>query len=102
MKNRIVTIAALASLAFAPAAFASDKFEAVFDFAPVEVSTPEGAEKIYEELEAMIEKKCEPRESYEKFLNRSLTQACVDEAIDQAVADIGQPEVTAIHEARRG
>lgn len=102
MKTSIATIAVIASLACAPAAFASDKFEAVFDFAPVEVSTTEGAVKVYDELEAMIEEKCEPRDSYDKIFNRGLTEACVDDAIEQAVADMAQPEVTAIHEARRG
>ena len=102
MKTRIIAIAAIASLAFTPAALASDNFEFEFDFSPVEISSEIGAEKAYEELEAMIEEKCEPRDTREKVFYRALTEQCLSETLEQAVADINEPELTAVHKAKTG
>lgn len=102
MKTRLLAIAAIASLSLAPTALASDKFEFDFDFSPVEVSTEAGAEKAYTELEQMIEDQCEPNTVREKIHNRAATERCVSITIEQAVADIDEPNLTAVHKAKRG
>lgn len=102
MKIRIAAIAAIASLAFAPAAIADDTFEFDFSFSPTEVSSEIGAEETYEKLEAMIKDKCEPNTTREKIRYLADTQACVDETLNEVVAKMDKPEVTSIHEARRG
>lgn len=105
MKKAILPIFATLSLAVTPAAFASDKFEVEFDFSPVEVSTEEGAANVYSDLEAMIEEKCAPPSgirAIEKARQLAATEVCVDEALSDAIAQIESPEVTKIHEAKRG
>lgn len=102
MKTHIIALATIASLAVAPAAFASDKFEFDFKFSPVEVSTEIGAEKVYDALEEMIESKCEPDSTRAKIRERVYTEQCIRKTIEQAVADIDDPALTALHEDRRG
>ena len=102
MKTRIITIAAISAFALSPAAFASDKFEFEFDFSPVEISSETGAKEVYEELEEMIEENCEPVELKMRLQHRAATQQCIDNTIEQTVADLDQPELTAVHEAQRG
>lgn len=102
MKTRIITAAAIVSIAFSPAAFASDRFEIDFDYSPVEVATPEGAEKAYNKLEEMITDECEPNSARERVMERRATEECIDRALDDAVAKMDKPKVTSIHEARRG
>lgn len=102
MTFRIVAIAAIASLAIAPAALADDTFEFDFSFSPTEVSTDIGAEQTYEKLEAMIKDKCEPSTTREKIRYMADTEACVDATLTEVVAKINKPEITSIHEARRG
>ena len=75
MKTQIIALASIASLALAPAAFASDKFEFDFKFSPVEVSTEIGAEKVYEALEEMIKSKCEPDSQRAKIRDHAYTEA---------------------------
>lgn len=102
MKTRIATIAAIASLAFAPAAFASDKFEIEFSFSPVEVATADGAEKIYDDLEAAIKEECQPTNMRARIQRTLTTEACINATLDEAVAELDAPEVTKVHEIRRG
>jgi len=102
MKTRIIAIAAITSFALTPAALASDTFEFEFDFSPVEISSEIGAEEVYEELEAMIENKCAPTDNREKVVYRALTEECVTSTLEQAVADINEPELTAVHKAQKG
>lgn len=102
MKTYIIAIASIAGLCLTPAAFASDKFEFEFEFSPVEVNTEVGAESVYEELEAMIKDKCAPQHSLDKYRDRANTEKCVDETLKTAVSKLDNPEVTAVHKARRG
>lgn len=103
MKNTILPVFAALSLAIAPAAFASDKFEIDFDYSTVEVATAEGAEKIYSDLEARIENECEPAgPAFQRQRQRVSTSICVDRAIGEAVAQMQEPEVTKVHETKRG
>ncbi|MEO1475479.1 MAG: UrcA family protein [Pseudomonadota bacterium] len=101
MKTAIAT-AAIASLAFAPSAFAADRFEVEFTYAPAEVATEQGAEATYNELEAMIEEECAPNPAIRSFTQKAEADACVDQALADAVDQIDQIEVTRIHEERRG
>ncbi len=103
MKNAILPIFAALSLAVTPAAFASDKFEMEFEFSPVEVSTEEGAKQVYAELEAEIEAECTPDvDAIGQMRIRNAVKNCIDDTLDAAVAQMDQPEVTRIHEAKRG
>ena len=101
MKTALIT-AAIASLAFAPAALASERFEVEFSYMPAEVATPEGAKATYEELEATIERECDPATSTRSIAERAKQKRCVDDAIENAVNEIDVPELTRIHEASRG
>jgi len=103
MKTAILPIFAALSLAVTPAAFASDKFEIEFEFSPVEVATEYGAEQVYAELEAEIRNECTPTmRTIERIKRQNEIQDCIDEALDTAVAQMDQPEVTKVHEAKRG
>ena len=102
MKTHIIAIASIAGLCLTPAAFASDKFEFDFEFSPVEVSNETGAETIYEELEKMIEEKCEPKHALDKFRDRANTEKCVDITLETTVAELDNPDITAVHKTRRG
>ncbi|MEM9668112.1 MAG: UrcA family protein [Pseudomonadota bacterium] len=101
MKTAIAT-AAIASLAFAPTALAADRFEVEFNYAPAEVATKAGAKTTYNRLEKMVEKECAPVSGIRSFTQRSETELCVDQALADAVDQINQPEVTRIHQERRG
>ena len=103
MKRAILPIFAALGLAITPAASASEKFEVEFEYSTIEVATEEGAEKIYADLEAMIEHQCEadnsvvrPAKSYAR------KAACIDQSIASAVEQMQSPELTEIHKAKRG
>ncbi|MEO9969581.1 MAG: UrcA family protein [Hyphomonadaceae bacterium] len=105
MKKAILPIFAALSLAATPAAFASDNFEFEFEFSPVEVSTEDGAAAVYSDLETLIEEECAPLGNsapIEEFRYRASTKICIDQALSEAVAQIQSPEVTKVHEAKRG
>lgn len=102
MKTHIIAIASIAGLCLTPAAFATEKFEFEFEFSPVEVSTEVGAEAIYEELEKMIEDKCAPEDFIERYNGRRATEICVEETLETAIAQLDNPDVEAVHKARRG
>jgi len=103
MKTTILPVFAALSLAVTPAAFASDKFEVEFDYSPVEVASENGAEQVYADLEALIEEQCEPDGSaFEKMRQQTATRICVERTINDAVAQLEEPEVTKVHEAKRG
>ena len=103
MKNAILPIFAALSLAATPAAFASDKFEIDFEYSPVEVATEYGAKQVYAELEAEIEDECTPNvRPMERLKVIDETRACIEETLNAAVEQMDQPEVTKVHEAKRG
>ncbi|MEM7662502.1 MAG: UrcA family protein [Pseudomonadota bacterium] len=101
MKTAIAT-AAIASFAFAPAALAAERFEVEFTYAPAEVATEEGAEATYNELEAMIEDECSTSYVPRSYSEKAAADACIDQALANAVDQIDKPEVTRIHQERRG
>lgn len=103
MKKAILPIFAALGLALTPAAFASEKFEVEFEYSTVEVSTEEGAEKIYAELEAVIERQCEiDNWVVRPVKGNALEATCVDRSIADVVEQMQAPELTKIHEAKRG
>ena len=83
MRKAILPIFAALGLAITPAASASEKFEVDFEYSTIEVATEEGAEKIYADLEAMIEHQCEADglalsgRTLERLKSKARTAECV-------------------------
>ncbi|MEM6411362.1 MAG: UrcA family protein [Pseudomonadota bacterium] len=100
--KKALTAATIAGFALAPAALAADRFEVEFVYTPAEVATEKGAEATYNELEAMIEDECQPGHYTRTLRERAAIDACIDAAMANAVDQIDKPEVTRIHEQRRG
>jgi len=99
MKTRMIAIASLTALALTPTALASDKFEFDFHFSPVEISSEIGAKEVYEELKATIEKECEPSNHRERVFQRAEAEECMNDTLEQAIAAIDDPTLTATHKA---
>ena len=108
MRKAILPIFAALGLAITPAASASEKFEVDFEYSTIEVATEEGAEKIYADLEAVIEHQCEADglalsgRALERLRSKALTAECVDRSIASAVEQMQSSELAEIHKAKRG
>ncbi|MEM1151216.1 MAG: UrcA family protein [Pseudomonadota bacterium] len=92
---------ATVSLALAASAHAATNFTFDYSFDRERLSTANGAEQVLDELETRIEAEC----GHSMLTNRlpfakRLSEQCVAESLEKAVASIDAPHLNAAFEAR--
>lgn len=96
MHKAVILIAVAAALAPAGSTLASEKKTPVnFHLDRAALSTDAGAEAIYKSMRAKAAKKCDARGERVP----SAVSACADDLVAQWVEAVGDPKLTAVHEA---
>ena len=103
MKIRTAIFAALAlgGSAMSIAADNSDVPHAVVKFGDLDLSSPQGAARLYSRIDAAAREVCKPLDFNVRDLGtRTQVDACVHKAIADAVTKVAQPQLLAIYNAK--
>jgi UrcA family protein len=71
--------------------------EFTFQFAPTDLATPSGSDRVYGRLVQSARKACKSFGSGREIWRSELRDACQADLIDKVVAQIGRQELTARH-----
>ena len=103
MKIRTAIFAALAlgGSAMSIAADNSNVRQAVVKFGDLDLSSPQGAARLYSRIDAAAREVCKPLDFNVRDLGtRTQLDACVHKAIADAVTKVAQPQLLAIYNAK--
>jgi len=96
------TVVAITSMAaHAATADISGPQQATVRFADLNLSAQQGAETLYARIQSAARQVCGPEDDKNLALFQS-RRACVDKAIADAVAHVGNAQLRAVYEARQG
>ena len=103
LRRIAATAVCSALISFAAVSHAADTNEprkVTVKYGDLNVSSHEGAAKLYARIAAAAQRVCRPSDSRDLGSQEGLEQ-CIHTAIANAVTDVGQPELFAIYDAKQ-
>jgi UrcA family protein len=95
------TLVVFAAASSALAAQPADRLTKRVTYGDLNLESPEGAKALYSRLRSAAQEVCSPFDSKE-LSHRGAWRACVDGALEAAVAKIDKPLVSALHNQSAG
>jgi len=99
--NALIGGAAVVAFTGLAVAGPDDVPRVVVKYGDLDTQNGKGAEELYRRIKAAADKVCSHVEA-DRFFAYYAKKACVDDAIDRAVAQVGNPLVTALDRSKRG
>ena len=101
IETAILSVLASSLATICTAADSSDVPQALVKFGDLNLSSPQGAAKLYSRIAAAADEVCRPFDINSRNLqSRARLDACVHKAIAGAVTAVGRPELFAIYNAK--